>query len=51
MEDRYLLDSFGGRTERKGRNPSKRRVLLVKKKMSNKVIKIYLSDVFSECLE
>ena len=51
VEDRDLLDIVCGWAERKGGDSGERRVLFVKEKMSDKIIKIHLTDVFPKCLQ
>jgi len=51
MENTDLLDIFRGWAEVKRRGSGKRWVLLIEEKSSNKVIKVDLTDVFSQCLE
>lgn len=48
MEDRYVCDPFCGWAESKGRGSKKCWVLLVEEETSNKIIKVNLTDVFSE---
>jgi len=51
VEDGNLLDIFRGWAEGKRRGSSESWVLLVEEKLLDKVIKIYLADVFPEHLE
>jgi len=51
VEDGNLLDVFRGRAEGKRRGSGEGWVLLVKEKLSDEVIKIYLANVFPERLE
>ena len=51
MENRDIRDLFCGWAEGKGRGSRKRWVLLIEEEMSNKIIEVNLTDVFSKCFK
>ena len=51
MENRDIRDLFCGWAEGKGRGSRKHWVLLIEEEMSNKIIEVNLTDVFSKCFK
>ena len=51
MEDRNVLGVFRSRAAGKRRRSSKCWLLLVKEKLPDKVIEVYLTNVCTKCLE